>query len=367
MLRKTFFLATIAILSLIASRFLFAAEEWTKSDVEDQNVEFRAVYFADERNGWVVGDEAFEQKGMIAQTTNRGVTWTFYENPFDRALYDVFFISPKKGWAVGVSNAPIDKSIVIATTNGGKTWKPQNMENVLNVQTQQPIDIFNNLYGVFFVDEKLGFAVGMGETILRTTNGGRKWEVLMGGETTTAVGEGDITLLDAYFMRKKVGDKEKVFGWVVGQNGVILYTEDAEKKLLNAEDVGKTWVKQELKDAEGVLIETNLNDIFFVDENNGWIVGVDGLILQTTDSGKTWQNVDSGTEEDLYKVSFAPKTKVGWIVGTYGTILHTVDGKTWQPKNEAVAKGLKLNAIFTFDKKNSWIAGEWDTILRYAK
>jgi len=367
MLRKTFFLATIAMITLIVSSFLFAAEEWTKSDVDTQNVEFRAVCFADERNGWAVGDEAFEQKGMIAQTTNRGATWTFYEAPFNRALYDVFFISPKKGWAVGVSNAPIDKSIVIATTDGGRTWKPQKMENVFNVQIQQPIDVFNNLYGVFFVDEKLGFAVGMGETILRTANGGKKWQVIMGGETTTAVGEGNIMLLDAHFIRKKVEGKEKVFGWVIGQGGVILYTEDAEKKLLNAEDVEKTWIKQEVKDAEGVLIEDNLNDIFFADENNGYIVGADGLILQTTDGGKTWQKVDSGSEEDLHKVSFAPKTKVGWIVGTYGTILHTSDGKTWQKKNESAAKGLKLSGVFAFDKKNCWIAGEWDTILRYAK
>jgi len=362
MLRKTLFLATIATLTLIFSSFLFAAGKWAISPVENRDVDFRAVYFVDARNGWAVGDSALDQTGMIAQTKNGGAKWTFYDASFDRALQDVFFISDKIGWAVGVGNAPIDESIIVATTNGGKTWKRQKSE------------VYNNLHGVFFVDKKLGWAVGMGETILLTTNGGKKWEILMGGQSTTAVGEGDIRLLGAHFMRKKVEDKEKIFGWVVGQNGVVLHTEDAGKKFLKPEDVWKTWQKQEVKDAEGVLIESNLNDVFFSDEQTGWIVGADGLILQTTDTGKTWQQVDIESEEELHSVYFAPKTQIGWAVGTYGTILYTSDnGKTWQKQSPPIHKvsqksiTFDLLSVCAFGPSDCWIAGKWGTILRYSK
>ncbi len=362
MLRKTLFLATIATLILIVSSFLFAAKEWAISPVDNRDVDFRAVYFVDARNGWAVGDSALDQTGMIAQTKNGGAKWTFYEAPFDRTLQDVFFISDKIGWAVGIGRAPIDKGLIVATTNGGKTWKIQDS------------DVYNNLSSVFFVDEKRGWAVGMGETILRTTNGGKKWEILTGGESTTAVGEGDIMLLDAYFTRKKVEGKEKIFGWVVGQNGVVLYTEDAEKRFVKPEDVWKTWHKQEVKDAEGVLIENNLNDIFFADEQTGWIVGADGLMLQTTDAGKTWQVVDVGSKEELHGIYFAPKTQIGWAIGTYGTILHTSDnGKTWQPQSAPIHKVTKkaltydLLSVCAFDQSHCWIVGKWGTILRHAK
>ena len=57
-----------------------------------------------------------------------------------------------------------------------------------------------------------------------------------------------------------------------------------------------------------------LEDIFFIDANNGWVVGENGIILHTTNGGDSWGIQTSGTEEKLLSVSFADSA-VGWIVG----------------------------------------------------
>ena len=47
-----------------------------------------------------------------------------------------------------------------------------------------------------------------------------------------------------------------------------------------------------------------LQDFSFIDQNNGFAVGVGGTILKTTDAGKNWELITGETENDLYGVSF---------------------------------------------------------------
>src|SRR5260370_13516681 len=54
------------------------------------------------------------------------------------------------------------------------------------------------------------------------------------------------------------------------------------------------------------------------------LVGVSGVIFQTTDDGVTWTRPESGTRQALNGVSFAAQT--GTAVGEGGTILRSGDG-----------------------------------------
>ncbi len=80
-------------------------------------------------------------------------------------------------------------------------------------------------------------------------------------------------------------------------------------------------------------VTENLNDVFFVDELNGWAVGDNSTIIATTDGGETWVRQDSPVDGlVLRKVQFA-NHDVGFACGqsTYGTLIHTIDGgKTWK-------------------------------------
>lgn len=68
-----------------------------------------------------------------------------------------------------------------------------------------------------------------------------------------------------------------------------------------------------------------INNVYFVDSNNGWAVGAAGLVLKTSDSGLTWSKVLTPTERSLLSVKFTDAQN-GWILADSGMLLHTLDG-----------------------------------------
>ena len=75
---------------------------------------------------------------------------------------------------------------------------------------------------------------------------------------------------------------------------------------------------------------SDLNDVFFINQDTGWVCGDNGIILKTTDGGTNWHRKTSGTQETLRGIFFSSQTS-GWICGYNGTMLHTNDGGDhWQ-------------------------------------
>ena len=76
----------------------------------------------------------------------------------------------------------------------------------------------------------------------------------------------------------------------------------------------------------------NLNSLFFISQFKGWIVGNNGTILYTNDGGNNWNNQISNISTDLYDVFFIDSLN-GFIVGNCSTILQTSNGgNTWNVK-----------------------------------
>jgi photosystem II stability/assembly factor-like uncharacterized protein len=105
-----------------------------------------------------------------------------------------------------------------------------------------------------------------------------------------------------------------------------------------------------------------LRAVQFVDANEGWAVGDDGIILHTIDGGKTWDRQKSGTRASLRSVQFlTPYT--GWVAGridkptgSVGVLLHTTDGGlTWTEIGAGLLPG--LNVVRFFDDKHGFVAG----------
>lgn len=69
-----------------------------------------------------------------------------------------------------------------------------------------------------------------------------------------------------------------------------------------------------------MLISTHLYDVFFINKMEGWIVGEDGLILHTKDRGATWEIEVSGTDEDLYHIDYVEGFGIV-VLGGHGTIM----------------------------------------------
>ncbi|MCH8905090.1 MAG: T9SS type A sorting domain-containing protein [Bacteroidetes bacterium] len=77
----------------------------------------------------------------------------------------------------------------------------------------------------------------------------------------------------------------------------------------------------------------NLNDVFFVNDDLGYVVGDSGIILKTVDGGIVWNILSSGTFLNLNGVHFV-NADTGFVVGGRtdklfflgGIVLKTIDG-----------------------------------------
>jgi photosystem II stability/assembly factor-like uncharacterized protein len=103
----------------------------------------------------------------------------------------------------------------------------------------------------------------------------------------------------------------------------------------------------------------------FVDANEGWAVGDDGVIWHSINGGANWERQKSGTRASLRGVHFqTPFT--GWAVGrlelpngggSVGVMLRTTDGGiTWSEVGVNVLPG--LHVVRFFDEKNGFVCGD---------
>lgn len=103
--------------------------------------------------------------------------------------------------------------------------------------------------------------------------------------------------------------------------------------MLNTTDGGTTWEECDISAANDQYDQTpNINAVDFVDTSTGYAAGRDATIIKTTDGGTTWvkQTVD-GYWSTLYGMSFLD-ADYGWAVGANGSLKTTDGGTTWEVK-----------------------------------
>lgn len=163
---------------------------------------------------------------------------------------------------------------------------------------QNPYPTSNTLLAVKFITPQKGWIAGEKGTILYTEDGGNSWEAQESGT------EQDIKSL-AF-----INDKQ---GWAVGNGGVIIHTENG----------GKTWTSQ------GDVRVSSLNKVFFVSEKEGWIVGNEATVLHTTDAGMHWNKQEIVIMRNIASIHFInPQT--GWILAGDDVYRTKDGGRKWE-------------------------------------
>ena len=141
--------------------------------------------------------------------------------------------------------------------------------------------------------------------------------------------------------------KDKLHGWAVGSDGVILYTSSG----------GFDWEAQHPRSA------TTLNGIYVQNRRHAFAVGARGVVLMTTNGGQRWIRIETPTKDHLYSITFAEDDPArGWAVGSYGAVIATTDGgRTWvmQP----AATKVHLFAVSFCNRKEGLAVGDRGTIL----
>jgi photosystem II stability/assembly factor-like uncharacterized protein len=266
-----------------------------------------SVKFVDSNEGWICG-----QEGLVLHSTDGGKTWAPQRSGTLTYLFAIDFIDNKEGWIVG------DRAMYLHTSDGGRTWRPGKMPKQAGISaeealvSQDPI-----LYDVDFVDRLTGWVVGEFGKIYRTSDGGNTWVE----QEEALLGEGGVY---------DVLDIPTFFGvsFIDRNNGVV---SGLQGRIARTTDGGKTW-KFEHFDVT-IPVEDPLLHIVQLADKTAWAVGIAGQIVYQDRPGGAWRRPDLGMElvSWLSHVSFYD-AKNGWIVGGYGLILRTTDGgKTWLP------------------------------------
>ncbi|QDP01165.1 WD40/YVTN/BNR-like repeat-containing protein [Thalassotalea sp. PS06] len=121
---------------------------------------------------------------------------------------------------------------------------------------------------------------------------------------------------------------------LASQSLILDIAKVSDNKLIAVGERGHILTSTDGIDWQQKLVPTvsTLTRVFFLDENLGWAVGHDSVILNTTDGGDNWevQMFAPELERPLFDILFTSATE-GVAVGAYGRFLRTTDGgKTWE-------------------------------------
>jgi photosystem II stability/assembly factor-like uncharacterized protein len=106
----------------------------------------------------------------------------------------------------------------------------------------------------------------------------------------------------------------------------------------------------------------NLIDAHFVSEQEGWVVGTDGLIMYTEDGGNSWDIQHSDPDESIWSIFFIDDNE-GWAVG-WSSIYHTTNaGNTWEEQNRPPVLG-DLTDVYFVNRDTGWIVGTYKIVLK---
>lgn len=146
-----------------------------------------------------------------------------------------------------------ERGHVLISTDGGGSW------------TQSDVPTRAMLTGVWMHDERLGWAVGHDETILRTRDGGTTWELVRSEP------EAERPLLDVWF-------RDAEHGLAVGAYGAFLVTADG----------GATWTERPIGGDD-----FHLNEIVAAPDGRLYLAAEAGHLYRSADGGETWESLES--------------------------------------------------------------------------
>ncbi len=270
-------------------------------DTKESETWFNKIHFINKDTGFIVAGQTM---GAILKTTDGGKTWVHRILNNDIGLFDICFTNDSTGYAVGNSGT------ILKTTDYGENWYRSESNTTAHLSS------------VFFVNENLGFATGSPDVVLKTVNGGATWQVSTipnavdikriyfinknkgfivenypwecsyykttdGGNTWQKVIIEDVYAgpVDFFFFNEQDG-------YMLGQIGGTIY-------IFKTNDGGETWEYNRFQRYNSVTYTS----FVFTDKNTGYISSGIGEIFKTTDGGKSlylWDQIGSNINDMFF-------------------------------------------------------------------
>jgi len=230
---------------------------------------------------------------------------TSYPVGIEKYCNSVYFQSENLGFITCNDGA------ILKSTDGGKNWRQVENSNSLP------------LYGISFINEQVGFAVGgksncggtgckvPGYLMLKTIDGGETWDSI-----PLPYKPADLKTIKFY---------SPTFGIAIGTLANLV-----------THDGGENW-----RDFTSEEMKINYN-LFFLSENVAYLSGIKGKLFKTGDGGSTWQNIYDHYPNVIRSLMFINE-QVGFI-SFYNSLLKTTDGGlTWKKMDYAPLSAGAIN------------------------
>ncbi|MCB0823701.1 MAG: T9SS type A sorting domain-containing protein [Bacteroidales bacterium] len=338
------------------------------------------IYFLDDLNGWVTGDES-----LFYRTTDGGATWDSISDVPAGNVWAARFYNELSGFVYIGSDC-------YKAENGGLSLEKIESYPALNGPSRvtYPIDDFicvvgdqsinssfdlgenwqiaqggpsDNFNAVFIVDEDKIFTVGDNGLIYSSSDGGTSWTFQASGT--------DENINDVIF-------RTNTAVWIVGNNGFAAFSNDegatwettsigtfqhlnaisfdGQKGMIVGQGIafstnngGITWTNT------SIPAFANLNDVELLSSSEACCVGNNGVIFRTDDFGETWEQIEAGTDFHLMDVCFVDED-FGWIAGNRVILSTTDGGNTWNVQWE-VSYSQSVISIEFEDQQHGWACG----------
>lgn len=285
-MKKQLLLSTIAFLLITYS--LAQNYGWVdlsaKIPGETQNLS--DIHFISSDTCWITSSSSPE----IFYSTDGAQSFISQDNEYNTNLQSIFMVSSNEGYIGGESG------IIYRTTNSGADWNYHSSTGGITVNDITfPPDLSTP-----------GYCCGWGGIIYEIYSGGIDQMSSYTGSNLTSItfpgAEGWVCgehAIRHYTAGSWTSDQSVPFGIY---NSIYLIPGTTQGwcvgDMFFSTTNGTSWVSHGNPDAE----ERLMMNVFFLNESEGWIVGAQGLIMQTTDGGAFWITHESGTEDTLRKI-----------------------------------------------------------------
>lgn len=240
------------------------------------------IGFLNDSIGYVTGGDTWDS-GFVGKTLDGGMSWTFDS------------LAPKMMMCMDIENGQgiISGFEGLVYNLDQENWAKQNINNNAFIRDIESINDSTTI-----VVSGLAYRFGKILKFTKSTGARSVWTDIEDNPELSAIAQLSDEILVA-----------------VGYG-----------KILRSTDQGESWNSI---DQDGDFFK----DVLFIDDQIGFVIGYDGMILKTVDAGLTWKKVRTGGNLDagdrLKSISLTANGEL-WVCGKSGLILFSEDqGLNW--------------------------------------
>jgi len=308
------------------------------------------LYFLDANNGYGSGG-AFT--GEIIKTTNGGANWQLVYND-NYAVNSMTFLNASTGF-VGC-----DEGRIYKTTDGGYSWN--------FALSDAGIDITS----LHFLNASTGIGFGTGSVYVKSTDGGNNWyESMPVGSsmssqylTSSVTPGGTIHAAGTYGAMIRSTDAGNTFlyeqtvtdGYVsdiefINTSTGYAVTGFNQGDILKTTDAGESWVSQISS------YTLSIYGISFTGDETGYLAG-SLKIYKTSNGGTNWQTIYTSNTNEIFTDVFFTNQNTGYVTGSYGKLLKTTNaGLNWTASVIPNA-GTLLSSVYFVNDNTGFAVGD---------